>query len=256
MLYISLFGSFAVIEGLIGFSHINVHIVRDFLNFVLMICALLFSSKALQLSQKPKDEDFNYGYRRFNILAAFINSVYLVFTFIFDFVDILHHSVEHWEVESHDHTQPGEKPQQPQHESKNLSKTHDDEAHIMEMNFYLALFSFLRLLIIMAYLYLESKHFPVHDYLQTNWLNWPSPNNKSALKAKIKQCQQWDSFRMNLYSVTLLMGCEFLNNLGNIWIFYVCVNFGMLENALSLLKGIAMVVITIPLFLDISYILL
>lgn len=102
MLYISLFGSFAVIEGLIGFSHINVHIVRDFLNFVLMIAAMYFSSKALQLSQKPKDDEFNYGYRRFNILAAFINSVYLIFTFIFDFVDILHHSVEHWEEESHE----------------------------------------------------------------------------------------------------------------------------------------------------------
>ena len=61
---------------------------------------------------------------------------------------------------------------------------------------------------------------------------------------------------MNLYSVTLLMGCELLNNLGNIWIFYVCVNFGMLENAFSLLKGLAMVALTIPLFLDISYILL
>lgn len=78
------------------------HIVRDFLNFVLLIGALYFSSVALKLSSKPKDDEFNYGYRRFNILAAFINAVYLIFTFIFDFVDLLHHMVEHWEEESHE----------------------------------------------------------------------------------------------------------------------------------------------------------
>jgi hypothetical protein len=47
MLYIAIFVSFAVVEGLIGLSHVNVHIVRDFLNFILMIGALYFSSIAL-----------------------------------------------------------------------------------------------------------------------------------------------------------------------------------------------------------------
>jgi Co/Zn/Cd efflux system component len=66
-----------------------------------MLSALVFSSKALQLSQKPKDDDYPYGYRRFNIMAAFVNSVYLLFSFIFNFVDNLHHMLEHWEVDAH-----------------------------------------------------------------------------------------------------------------------------------------------------------
>jgi hypothetical protein len=34
-------------------------------------------------------------------MAAFVNSVYLLFSFVFGFVDNLHHMVEHWEVETH-----------------------------------------------------------------------------------------------------------------------------------------------------------
>lgn len=93
--------SFAIVEGMIGITHTNVHLVRDFLNSFLMISALVFSSKALQLSLNKEDDDYEYGYRRFNILAAFVNSVYLMFSFMFNFVDNLHHMVEHWEIDSH-----------------------------------------------------------------------------------------------------------------------------------------------------------
>jgi len=93
--------SFAIVEGMIGITHTNVHLVRDFLNSFLMISALVFSSKALELSLNKEDEDYEYGYRRFNILAAFVNSVYLMFSFMFNFVDNLHHMVEHWEIDSH-----------------------------------------------------------------------------------------------------------------------------------------------------------
>ena len=34
-------------------------------------------------------------------MAAFVNSVYLLFSFIFNFVDNLHHMLEHWEVDAH-----------------------------------------------------------------------------------------------------------------------------------------------------------
>jgi Co/Zn/Cd efflux system component len=60
----------------------------------MMVGTMIFSLKSLKLSQKPKDDSFNFGYRRFNILAAFFNSVYLIFTFIFDVVDNLHHLAE------------------------------------------------------------------------------------------------------------------------------------------------------------------
>ena len=94
-------GSFAIVEGMIGITHTNVHLVRDFLNSFLMLGALVFSSKALEISLNPKDEDYFYGYRRYNILAAFVNSVYLMFSFMFSFVDNLNHLIEHWEIESH-----------------------------------------------------------------------------------------------------------------------------------------------------------
>jgi Co/Zn/Cd efflux system component len=101
LLYITVICSFAIVEGMIGISHTNVHIVRDFLNCLLMVCALVFSSKALEMSNKANDEIYNFGYRRYNILAAFINTVYLLFSFMFGFVDNLHHIVEHWEAQGH-----------------------------------------------------------------------------------------------------------------------------------------------------------
>jgi len=82
-MYITVMASFALVECMIGLSHSNVHIVRDALNVFLMLGALVFSGKALQLSQKPRDDEYPFGYRRFNIMAAFVNSVYLLFSFVF-----------------------------------------------------------------------------------------------------------------------------------------------------------------------------
>jgi Co/Zn/Cd efflux system component len=140
-MYITIIASFAIVECMIGLSHTNVHIVRDSLNVFLMLSALVFSSKALQLSQKPKDEDYPFGYRRFNVLAAFVNSVYLLFSFVFSFVDNLHHMVEHWEVD----------------QNSSLPSSHDDISHIKEVNSYLTLFTFLKMCILGAYLYFESR---------------------------------------------------------------------------------------------------
>ena len=41
-------------------------------------------------------------------MAAFVNSVYLLFSFVFNFVDNLHHMVEHWEVDSHNSSVSGD----------------------------------------------------------------------------------------------------------------------------------------------------
>lgn len=118
------------------------------------------------------------------------------------------------------------------------------------------MFSFLRLLIICVYLYVEQKELPIQEYMKTNWSNWPSSINKTQLKIKIKACQSWDSFKFNVYSVSLLMVCELLNNLGNMWVYFVCINLGPIESVLSLLKGVTILVISLPLFFDISYLLL
>jgi len=51
-----------------------------------------------------KDEDHYYGRSRYNILAAFINSVYLTFTFLFTLADNIHHIIEHWGIGEHHHS--------------------------------------------------------------------------------------------------------------------------------------------------------
>ena len=243
LLYITVICSFAIVEGMIGFSHTNVHIVRDFLQCLLMLSALVFSSKALQLSQMPKNEDFQFGYRRFNLLAAFVNSVYLLFSFVFAFVDNLHHMVEHWEVD------------EASRKSLEIKGLHDEITHIKEMNQYLTLFSFLRMVILGAYLYFESRNQDIADYMQVNWLGWHT-ENRSVLKEKARQCAKWDSFRLNIYSISLLMGCEFVISISNIWIYYVCIHFGILENLFSMFKGILISALAVPLCLDICYTLL
>jgi divalent metal cation (Fe/Co/Zn/Cd) transporter len=165
LMYITVIGSFAIVECMIGLSHANVHIVRDSLNVFLMLVSLIFSSKALQLSQKPKDEDYPYGYRRFNIMAAFVNTVYLLFSVVFCFVDNLHHMLEHWESESHG---VGTK--------EALNAAHADQAHLKEVNQYLTLFTFLKLVILASYLYFETRNQEILDYMQVNWLGWtPAP---------------------------------------------------------------------------------
>lgn len=145
--------SFAIVEGMIGISHTNVHLVRDFLNSFLMMGALCFSSKALELSLKPQDEDYNFGYRRYNILAAFVNCVYLMFSFLFNFVDNLHHIVEHWEFDQH----LNDTAIQTEH-NHIVQHQHDDVQHMKEMNQYLGLFTFLRLCVLGFYLYFEARH--------------------------------------------------------------------------------------------------
>ena len=47
ILYITVLGSFALVEGVIGIFHFNVHLIRDFLNSILMLTTLGLSAKAI-----------------------------------------------------------------------------------------------------------------------------------------------------------------------------------------------------------------
>ena len=144
---------------MLGVFHTNVHLIRDFMNCILMLSALAFSSKALQLSFKTKTNSFLFGYRRFNVLAAFVNSVYLLFSFVFGFVDNLHHMVEHWEADSH------AKEDGNQLNSVKLKTIHDEVSHIKEMNQYLTLFTLMKLGIFGIYLYFESRSYNIQGYM-------------------------------------------------------------------------------------------
>jgi hypothetical protein len=56
-------------------------------------------------------------------MAAFVNSVYLLFSFVFNFVDNMHHMLEHWETDSHD-----------KNSTQSIKNFHDDVAHLKEVN--------------------------------------------------------------------------------------------------------------------------
>ena len=62
-----------------------------------MVVAMIISVIALQESTKSPDETMNYGYHRYNIIAGFVNTTYVIFNFIFDFIEQMHHIVEHWD---------------------------------------------------------------------------------------------------------------------------------------------------------------
>lgn len=119
-----------MVEGMLGLFHNNVHLIRDFFDILLMISSLGFSAKALQLSFKGKTNSFMFGYIRFNVLAAFVNASYLMYSFVFGFVDNLHHMVEHWEEEAH---AEGTADVTSGHVEK-LATIHDEASHIKEMN--------------------------------------------------------------------------------------------------------------------------
>jgi hypothetical protein len=126
----------------------------------------------------------------------------------------------------------------------------------------MTLFSLLKLGIFGIYLYFESRNYGIHTYMQDNWFNWPNQSQlsdseyKSQIRSKLKKTTEWNSFRMNLYSISLVIACEFLNGMGNLWIHFICVNFGLIENVISLLKGIIIVGAAAPICADCCYILL
>lgn len=49
LLYIVAMSSFTLVQGLIGLSTKNAHVIRDFLNFMALIIALGFSTRAIDI---------------------------------------------------------------------------------------------------------------------------------------------------------------------------------------------------------------
>lgn len=104
--------SYTLAEGLLGIMHKNVHVLRDFFNFLLLLVSLGYSVVAIDMSQEEKEETdleagptakkdgkYRYGLRRLNLLAAFFNCIYLMFMFVFDTMETLHHTLESLEKE-------------------------------------------------------------------------------------------------------------------------------------------------------------
>ena len=79
-----------LVEAIQGFALGNAHIIKDFLSSALLIAMLLMSYKAAMLARKERDHSFNYGYLRLNVMAAFVNTVYIMSKSLFGFLETIH----------------------------------------------------------------------------------------------------------------------------------------------------------------------
>ena len=75
--YVMVLSVLGVIEGVIGFMHGNVHVIRDFLTSLLMIGSLILSYNSAKMARKKRTEEQTFGNRRLNIIAAFVNTVFI-----------------------------------------------------------------------------------------------------------------------------------------------------------------------------------
>ena len=75
-----------VLEAITGFSKANAKVVHSFLSDTILILMLALSYYAAKLAKKERDQRFNYGYLRLNIMAAFANTVYIMSKSLFSFL--------------------------------------------------------------------------------------------------------------------------------------------------------------------------
>ena len=59
---------------------------------------------------------------------------------------------------------------------------------------------------------------------------------------------------MLLYSIQLLMACQFLRSAGQIWHHFLCLNFGLIEHIFSFQLIVLMIIPALPLFVDVCFI--
>ena len=52
LIYMTALASITVVEGVIGFAYLNSHVLRDFYNCLMLVIALVFSSKAIDILQE------------------------------------------------------------------------------------------------------------------------------------------------------------------------------------------------------------
>lgn len=215
---------------------------------MLLVCALYVSNKALTISKQVADSSYTLGYRRINILAAFCNCIYIQCMELFTLLETIHHLIEHWESQSHQNN-----------EAVNLS--HDDDKHQDQIKKWISLFAWIRLLLSILFLFFDQSFLNLTAYMEQK-INQPTDSNKSPeteiekVFDDINCLTRWNSQKLNKLSVSLLVMCELIDNVGKLWTYFLCINFGQLENLCTIAFSIVIVAFQMPLFLDLAYILL
>jgi hypothetical protein len=102
-------GFLAIIELVMGFSNLSLLLIQDALNSLIFAFVLLSSYFSIIFARNTiRDNSFNYGYTRVTVAATFVNSVYMIFFFLFELSRVTHEILEgfggHAEEESVHHT--------------------------------------------------------------------------------------------------------------------------------------------------------
>ena len=181
--YVAVLSGIALTEAGNGFTKGNAHIVRDFLASVILIGMLLMNFHAARQAKQVRDHKFNFGYQRLSLMAAFVNTIYIMSKSLFSFLETIHHMIEEWEIDSH-------KSDAGHHHHHKLSDPvleqmhlyHESEQHQAETKLYLSIFALLRLVTFLVYL-LQGGHLEsVLEYLYTNWLEMVKPVERASYK--------------------------------------------------------------------------
>ena len=85
--FVAALATVTVLEAITGFSKGNGILLRSFLQNAFLILMLGQSYVAAKYARKERDQKFNYGYSRLNIMAAFANTVFLMSRSLFGFID-------------------------------------------------------------------------------------------------------------------------------------------------------------------------
>ena len=83
----------------------------------------------------------------------------------------------------------------------------------------------------------------------------PSERHVHSLKLYVINCSQWNNLRLNQISVNMLLICSLIDSVAKLWVNFLCLEYEAIENLSSMIFGSAIVLITIPLFLDLVFIL-
>ena len=83
----------------------------------------------------------------------------------------------------------------------------------------------------------------------------PSERHIHALKLYVINCSQWSAYNLNQLSVNLVLICSLIESVAKLWVNYLCLDLESIENLSSITFGSAIVLLTIPLFIDLAYIL-
>ena len=83
----------------------------------------------------------------------------------------------------------------------------------------------------------------------------PSEKRIHELKLYVLNCSAWDAKRMNLLSLVLLIICSSIDCLSKLWVNYLGLNYESIGNMFSIVFGALIVVMSLPLFIDLAFLL-